>query len=196
MSSLDEALNFLEDNGYAVLSDVLSETEVSEGISLMWDFIEGLDQSIKRNEPSTYSSPNFPDPFGYGTVVGDGAGQSEFMWYCRGKQNIQTIYRRIWNTDNLITSFDGFCLHRPWEYNMKWRTNDKLGYHLDQNGKTKSGKVCVQGFLNFFDAGVEDGGLVLVPGSHKVFKVIFDSRPSLGADSMDFVRMTDDPMIW
>jgi len=53
----------------------------------------------------------------------------------------------------------------------------------------------LQGFLNFFEAGADDGGLVLVPGSHKYFNEIFKNHSDLGSDGMDFVRISE-ASIW
>lgn len=52
----------------------------------------------------------------------------------------------------MATGFDGFCMHRPFEYNDKWRTQTGW-YHLDQNGAHKPDRICVQGFVNYYDAG-------------------------------------------
>jgi hypothetical protein len=88
----------------------------------------------------------------------------------------------------LATSFDGFCMFRPFEYNEKWLT--KTGwFHLDQNGAIKPDKICVQGFVNYYDAGEADGGLVVVPGSHTIFQEIFRNHPQLGNSSRDFIKL-------
>jgi len=95
----------------------------------------------------------------------------------------------------VITSFDGFCIHRPWEYRAEWRTKDGNWYHLDQNGHTKPDKICVQGFLNFYPSGEEDGGLVVVPKSHTVFNQIFENRPTW-KDRGDFVPLFSERKVW
>ncbi len=105
----------------------------------------------------------------------------------------------------LVTSFDGFCMHRPFEYNQAFHT--KTGwYHLDQNGHNKPHRICVQGFVNYYDSDPvssiylgslnimhfsllilcclfvlkqEDGGLVVVPRSQEIFNEIFKNRPEL-----------------
>ena len=128
-------------------------------------------------------------------MVSDGAGQSEFMWFCRGHHNVRRLFSAIWDTPDLITSFDGFCVHRPWEHDNSWNTSDNSPFYLDQNGRSKPGKVCVQGFLNFFDSGADDGGLVLIPKSHKIFSELFEQYPTLGSDLSQFVKITD-PEIW
>jgi hypothetical protein len=53
-------------------------------------------------------------------------GQSKFNWTVRGNANVQKIFSKIWNTDDLITSYDGFGVFRPYQYNSDWKT--KSGY--------------------------------------------------------------------
>lgn len=185
---------YLEENGYVVFKEVATEEEIKKGRSLAWDFLEGLKTGIKREDPKTYDQ-GWPDPFGKGIVAGDGVGQSEFLWFCRGLPKVQKIYSTIWETDSLITSFDGFCIMRPFEYNSKWKTKDGKWYHLDQNGWYKPDRICVQGLLNFYEAGLEDGGLVVVPKSHTIFSSIFKSRPKL-RNTGDFIPLTFDRDFW
>jgi len=109
--------------------------------------------------------------------------------------NVQGIFKKVWDTEDLMTSFDGMCFHRPFEYNDNWKTSDGSWFHVDQNGHTKPDKLCVQGFLNFFESGVDDGGLIVVPGSHKIFKDIFASRPKLSKFG-DFVPLSSDESVW
>jgi len=194
-TALDAAMVYLDNNGYVVLSGVATDKEVETGISLAWDFIEGLGIRVNRNSPKSWGTQRWPDPFGKGIVAGDGVGQCQFLWFCRGLENVQNIFRRVWSVDDLITSFDGFCFHRPFEYNPEWKTTNAGWYHCDQNGISKPEKRCVQGFLNFFDCGLDDGGLVVVPESHKIFKDIFQARPHLSGKG-DFTSFAKDETLW
>eukprot|EP01087_Luapelamoeba_hula_P006035 TRINITY_DN16188_c0_g1_i1.p1 TRINITY_DN16188_c0_g1~~TRINITY_DN16188_c0_g1_i1.p1 ORF type:complete len:378 (+),score=58.36 TRINITY_DN16188_c0_g1_i1:52-1134(+) len=182
------AYQYLEENGYVVIKDVLTPDEIEKGRGLAWDFMEGRpDSAIKRNDPATWTDESgWPDKYGKGIIVEDAAGHSEFLWFVRGVPNVQRVYQRVWDTENLITSYDGFCMFRPAEYNDKWLTATGW-YHIDQNGITKPSKTCVQGFVNFYDAGPTDGGLVVVPKSPTIFNSLF-KNPAY-AKSGDFVRM-------
>eukprot|EP00005_Dracoamoeba_jomungandri_P009297 CAMPEP_0174273026 /NCGR_PEP_ID=MMETSP0439-20130205/53085_1 /TAXON_ID=0 /ORGANISM="Stereomyxa ramosa, Strain Chinc5" /LENGTH=353 /DNA_ID=CAMNT_0015363915 /DNA_START=17 /DNA_END=1078 /DNA_ORIENTATION=- len=186
---------YLAENGYVVFKNVASEEELETGRSLAWDFLEGLEAGIDRNDIETWNSGGWPDPFGNGIVCRDSVGQSEFLWFSRGLPSVQKIYSTIWNTPNLITSFDGFCIHRPYEHNSAWLTKGISGYHFDQNGHTKPDKLCVQGFLNYYDAMEEDGGLVVVPRSHTIFNSVFKKRPHL-ANRGDWIVLHKDRSMW
>lgn len=184
----EEGLQYLEEHGYVVFKDILTPEQVEQGRSLAWDFLEGLENAgVKRDDPNTWGG--FPDRYHNGVVVEAGVGHCSLLWFLRGLPKVQLVYQKIWRTEELITSYDGFCMHRPFEYNPAWHT--KTGwYHLDQNGRNKPRKICVQGFVNFYDSDEEDGGLVVVPDSCKIFNAIFKNHPQLGSGRSDFIPLT------
>jgi len=186
---------YLEEHGYVVFKNVLNKEQIEQGKALAWDFLEALPKAeIKRDDPKTWDK-NWPDPLGKGILVGDGVGQSPFMWYVRGVDKVQRVYKTIWNTEHLATSFDGFGIHRPFEYNRKWKTATGW-YHIDQNGTKKPDRICVQGLVNFYDSGEDDGGLVVVPDSIKIFKDIFKARDFKTERDYVTVHKNDDQGIW
>jgi len=185
---------YLEENGYAVFKNVANEAQIELGKSLVWDYLESLGVGISRHDEKTWDTPDWPDPFGKGIVASEGVGHCELLWMVRGIPNVKKIFSMIWKTNDLISSFDGFCIHRPFEYNQKWKTRSHW-YHLDQNGWYKPSKLCVQGFLNFYPAGPDDGGLLVVPKSHTIFNSIFKDRPALKKCS-DWITLHNDKKLW
>lgn len=199
----EAAMDFLKEYGYAVFKDVATPEELSKGESLLWDYLSQF--GVERNDKSTW---NWEDPYRKGIVPGliqcstndwppqgKGIGHSEFLWFCRSLPKIKQIYSAVWGTDELITSFDGCCIHKPWEYNDAWKYTDKTWYHLDQNGIDKPGMQCVQGFLNFFESGPDDGGLCLVSKSQRIFTQIFLQRPQFKGKG-DWVMVENDRPLW
>jgi len=177
-----------------VFKNVADEAQIQTGKNLAWDYLENLGGGISRNDVETWNSPKWPNPFGNGIVPSGGVGQCELLWFARGLPKVQQIYAGIWGTPDLITSFDGFCFHRPYEYNTSWKTKTNW-YHLDQNGHFKPGKLCVQGFLNFYPSGPDDGGLLVIPKSHTIFNQIFKDRPSFRKRD-DFIVLSSDHQLW
>ncbi len=53
-----------------------------------------------------------------GIISGFGFGQSRFMWNLRLMPRVKRAFEAIWNTKDLIVSFDGGNVFRPWAY--KW----------------------------------------------------------------------------
>lgn len=55
--SLNAGINYLNEHGYAVFSDVLTSEEVQLNRALLWDFFENIPgQQIRRDDPSTWSN--------------------------------------------------------------------------------------------------------------------------------------------
>jgi hypothetical protein len=55
--SLNDGINYLNEHGYAVFSDVLSEDEINFNKELLWKFLENIPNcDIRRDDPSTWSN--------------------------------------------------------------------------------------------------------------------------------------------
>ena len=99
--------------------------------------------------------------FGKGMAIYNGFGQSDFMWKLRTSGNIQSPFKTLFNTEDLVTSADSQCL---------FPINKSLnhGLHIDENPKNDI--FSIQGAYNMFPVNSGDAGFVVVPGSHKTFK--------------------------
>ncbi|CAF4280921.1 unnamed protein product, partial [Rotaria magnacalcarata] len=55
--SLNDGIAYLNNHGYAVFSDVLSQDEISTNIDSLWQFFENIPGCrIQRRDPSTWSN--------------------------------------------------------------------------------------------------------------------------------------------
>jgi len=131
-----------------------------------------------------------------GVISGIGSGQCSFTWFTRGLPIVKKTFAQVWGTDDLIVSFDGLGIVRPPDFDKNWQLNPGLWYHVDQNGRNKFGKICVQGQVNYFDSGDDDGGLVVIPRSIHVFSKIFENRPELGIGKSDFIALSKIQNVW
>ena len=80
---------------------------------------------------------------GTGIVAFDGVGQCEAQWFVRRQAAVQQAFGTIWGTNELLTSFDGMCLFRPWDIEASWKTKSGW-FHVDQ----VSSQILPQGTLN------------------------------------------------
>lgn len=119
-------------------------------------------------------------------INGNGVGQSEFLWNIRSNEQVKKIYARIWNTEQLLTSFDGCGLFRDWRYNPAWKTNGGWN-HVDQHPGTKPERCCIQGFVSLTDQSDKTGGLIVYPNTHSNFTQLVD----LPNRFKDFVKVSD-----
>jgi len=173
----DGWLRHLADLGFAVIANVVSDSEVQHAYSLLWDFIEGADQDgkIKRSDVKTWKDA-YEDASGWpagkadGIIHSKGIGQSQVLWYLRSLPSLKKVFTDIWGTEELVTSFDGAGVFRPYGHNPLWKiTKTNQGWcHVDQ-AHQKQGLHCVQGLVTLRDATECTGGLVVVPGSHRFY---------------------------
>jgi hypothetical protein len=126
----------------------------------------------------------------HGVISGDGIGQSDFMWNIRSNRQVKQVYAGLWNTQQLLVSFDGCGIFRDWRYNPVWKTNGGWN-HVDQNPKNKPDRCCIQGFISLTDQSEKTGGLVVYPRSHLRFTELCD----VTKNSNDYVKVPSDHAI-
>jgi len=163
----------LTEQGFVVIAGIASAEQRKKAYSLLWDFIEASDRAgrIRRDDVSTWQDSSTPFcgwPAGKedGIIHSRGVGQSELLWYLRSLPQLRQVFKSIWGTDALVTSFDGAGVFRPFGREPSWKTTRKHWYHVDQ-AHLKPGLHCIQGLITLTDATEARGGLVVVPGSHR-----------------------------
>lgn len=101
-------------------------------------------------------------------------GHTELQWLIR--ELCVPIFSELWNCppEDLLCSFDGGCFlpSKPKKTFKKW-------IHVDMP-RDLTTLACVQGIVNFEESNLEDGGIVLVEGSHLIFGEYMKKYPSEG----------------
>lgn len=188
----------LEEYGFAVVTDALSERECQAALTKAWDYLEAASAverhmqegpskvagpPVRRDDPSTLSSQYYPVHVEGGILPFYGSGHSFFCWNLRGNPAVQSVFASLYNTtpDELITSLDGLVL---WRAGKEHRT-DAGWFHLDQNPQIKPNFEAVQGLVNLLPVTASTGGNVLVAKSHKLFPhhYIGSSDDAVGSSS-------------
>ena len=104
-------------------------------------------------------------------------------------------FAKLWNTNELLVSFDGINITLP----NPERTQTEPWPHIDQSPK-RQGLVCAQGLMNFAPNGAEDGGLVVVRGSHNLTQGFFKKHPEvIGRETWgpeDWFGFTQEEVEW
>ena len=88
-SGSDESIEYLEEQGYVVIKNALSSSEAAKTLELLWDYLEGLDTGIDRNDVSTWGDERWPTCAHGGIMPSYGIGHSEAQWYLRGIPNVK-----------------------------------------------------------------------------------------------------------
>ena len=154
--------SYLDTHGYVVIKDILTQTSKDVAYSLFKKDWKTVSPYFDFDDPESWSINNTPIMWGKGMAIFNGFGQSDFMWYLRTHPEIKNIFKMVYNSNQLVTSMDGFSV-----FLSKTQTS-KSWLHIDQNPVNKI--YSIQGSYNFMPVKTkEDAGFVVVPGSHKTF---------------------------
>lgn len=123
-----------------------------------------------------------------------------FVWESRMEPKVQEAFSKLWETDELLCSFDGMNITLPRQKDLKWSPWP----HCDQSHHRK-GMQCVQGLLNFQPNGPKDGGLIIMKCSSKLFDQFFsetreqddhEDKPPEGSDFRDLFLSKEEDVQW
>ena len=143
----------LFDKGYTVIPDIINNEELLEYIL---EFNKWMDSY--ENFDELHNTIHNHGIFKYFNV-----GHQRFAWLLRTNPKIQNVFKKIWNTNELVTSFDG-CCYFPKISNSK----DVYWVHSDQSC-LKKGLKCVQSFVSLTNN--SEKTLILYEYSHKLHEV-------------------------
>jgi len=94
------------------------------------------------------------------------------MWDAKLEPGVIEPFAKLWGTQELLVSFDALNVTFP---NRKDIPPKAAWQHIDQSPMRK-GLACAQGLINLSEAGPEDGGLIVYPGSQKLFEEFFETQ--------------------
>lgn len=167
----------IEKYGVAI-TPILDEKECNEMINDKWNLLEYLTSNfeipINRNDKTTYKQilelfPNHKMLLQHWKV-----GHSELVWKVRQNPKVKEVFEKIWNTDDLIVSFDGvsiYILDKPLRKQNSW-------FHVDQS-YTRNNFECIQSWINAYDTNEGDATLVILEKSnnfHSEFQKKFEIK--------------------
>lgn len=98
----------------------------------------------------------------------------------------------LWGTDQLLASFDSLNITFP---NRKDVERKPAWEHIDQSPLRK-GLHCVQGIINLSTSGIDDGGLVVYPGSHALNDEFFGMQTDTKWDPLDRYMFDKEQLDW
>lgn len=196
----------LDEYGFAIVTDVLTDQECQRVIDGVWDSVEkitkGLDIPVDRNNSLTWSGirkqENIRNLYKF-----HGIAHAEFLWTLRQNPNILRIFSSLYNCrpEDLLASFDGLSMQTPPEYgnNRGWYNNNSW-YHVDQS-YTRPKRECYQGWVTARDVRPGDYTTGFFVGSHKSFEDFGkkfkstkkdDFNKLLGREQMEFYEARHD----
>lgn len=145
----------LERDGYVVIPDVLNKEELNEYID---EFCKWLYRV--KNLELLHQYIDFHGIFKHHEV-----GHQRFAWLMRTNPKIIGIFKELWDTDELVTSFDGCCY-----YPKDYIGEPSYWTHTDQSSM-KKGRHCLQSFVSLTEN--SERTMIVYRGSHKLHEEYF-----------------------
>jgi hypothetical protein len=172
--------SYLAENGYAVVIGVASGDETAEIAGLFWNFLE-KETLMRRDNPSSWTDENFTKigSSRSGIIFYRGIQHCDALWFARCLPKVKQAFQQVWGTDDLIVSYDGGNIFRPWHLKESdtYSKTHSGWYHVDQ-GKLQPGFQCVQGLVTLKDVNASTGGFCCIPGSHHYHDQVLETDTS------------------
>jgi|GEM_PF-3045840 len=154
---------FLEEHGFVVVATGMRDASSYAGE--LWSTVEKLSEGkLRRGERKTLArASNWPFMLHGGMV--QYLGHTDAQWDLR--ERCSDVFARLYQCSiwELASSFDGFCLMSG---ARGYKPRDPLSFvHTDQSPR-KNYFWSTQGVINLADSDASSGGLVVVPGTHRL----------------------------
>jgi hypothetical protein len=140
----------LEENGYCVIPDILSPDELATALQYFYSWMDSNPEMKKNHKKVPHGISRFYQ-----------AGHQLHAWYVRTRVNVQKVFKSLWNTDDLVVSYDGCC----W-LSKDLDKRDTIWTHTDQAPTNK--QQSYQGFVALTTNTTRS--LVVYKGSHKLYE--------------------------
>lgn len=177
-AAIDVALRSLDRHGYAVVEDVVPADECAAAAAGVRAFLAAAGVAVDDPALRVSAWPN-----SRGIVQHLEAGHADAVWRVRTQPGVARIFERIWGTNDLLVSFDGFCWMPP-----SYRDNGRQWLHTDQSFHAKKrGRRCIQAYVNLVTSHDErSGSLVVVPGSHELHTAFGQTHRAAATNTADW----------
>lgn len=149
--------NFLKDNGYTIIHNVYNDSEIAE----YWNEFNKWHENVPKLR-DMHNTIDFNGIYKHHQV-----GHQRFAWLARTNPKIINIFKELWDTSELVCSFDGCCY-----YSSDYIGEPSYWTHTDQSSR-KKGLHCYQSFLSLTNN--SERTLILYKGSHLLHEDYFDT---------------------
>jgi len=131
----------MNEEGYMVIHNILTKEEVTKAKSM---FMKWIHKNNLKNG-----------------ILKDHSGHQQHAWYIRTNEKVQSVFKKLLNTEDIITSFDGSCyMEEDYENTSYWTHVDQNSYNTDF--------MCYQSFVSLTEN--KEKTFILVPKSHLLYE--------------------------
>ena len=139
-TTLDNLNAFLDENGVAVIPNVLSEAECITLRNEIWSELKHVTQNrFDVNNQNTWREFFKFYPLHSMLLQHFSLGHMKPVWNIRQNPKVCEVFEKIWNVNknDLLVSFDGLSVHLPPEKTNKGWFIGNEWYHTDQSFEKK-----------------------------------------------------------
>ena len=170
MENSFDFVSCLKKNGYAIIPNVLNEGEITFAKEMFFEW--------QRNIHDHDWVHNAVDP--HGIYKHHEVGQQKHAWFIRTRDGVQKVFKTLWETDDLIVSFDGSCY-----ISKECAKKDKIWTHTDQCAN-KHDLECYQAFVALTHN--KERTIIVYEGSHLLHKAYFEDRGITGTQNWNLIE--------
>ena len=163
----------LDEHGWCIIPNVLTREEIEEAKQLFYDW--------QKTIPNHDFMHNTVDP--HGIYKFHEAGHQQHAWFIRTRPAVQQVYRDLWNTDELVVSFDGSCYISP-----ELAKKDNIWTHSDQSPVVNK-LACYQGLVALTEN--KERTLVVYDKTHLIHHEYFKAKNQMGKGHWQRVDVAD-----
>lgn len=177
----------IQTHGYAVVQGVLSPAECAYALGEFWSIMESLG-AVRRNDARSLTRSASWPPMLHGGMI-QYLGHTPIQWWLRERcAKVYSSYYDIAPTE-LATSFDGLCfMHGKRAYEKRGNLVSFL--HSDQSPR-RDFEWSIQGLITLTPSGAREGGLVVVPDTHREHRKFFEKHPKRAEIKGDWYLFSD-----
>ncbi|KAL2851668.1 hypothetical protein BJX68DRAFT_254690 [Aspergillus pseudodeflectus] len=182
-------------NGFAVVKGAVPRDRALGYADAIHEWLEGFGLGYDRNDPSTIHKDHLPDINEKGMCLGYAISHESFTWAVRQEPGVIDAFEKVYDTEDLIVSFDSVNIGFPNRTDVKPNTPWP---HQDQDPE-KPGFRCLQGLVNLLPNGPEDGGLIVCKGAHLLseeFHEVFKDEERIWSWTKEWYGFTDAGLAW
>lgn len=162
---------FLDEHGFVVVKGVVGDC--GPHVAGLWGIVEELSGGkIRRDEPRSLGDDGRWPYMLHGGMI-QYLGHTPLQWALR--ELCAPVFAALHGCDveELASSFDGLCLMSG---RRRYEPRSPTSFlHTDQ-GPRRPDRWSIQGLVNLVESDEASGGLVVIPGTHKLHREYFRSR--------------------